>query len=124
MRKVFVGDDPFEPSFAPNIQGRRIIYGYEYKYCIEHPFTDALIEAASKLGNEGCYISTLWRPSHEPWHWYIPFSEFNSAYVENEKEFDEFDMRHVFALENVLYSSQGRWGMMFSHKSHALLGGP
>jgi hypothetical protein len=122
LRKVFVGDDPFEPSFAPNIQGRRIIY--RYKYSIDPPFTDALIEAASKLGDEGCYISTLWRPSHEPWHWYIPFSEFNSAYVEHRKEFDEFDIWLIYSGENILYSPQGKWGIMFSHESHALLGGP
>ena len=120
LRNVFVDDDPFGPSFAPNIHGRKIIY--RYKNYIDPPFTDTLMEAASKLGDEGCYISLIWRPRHEPWHWYIPFSEFNSAYVENKKEFDEFGMRHVFALENVLYSPQGKWGIMFSHEGHALLG--
>lgn len=122
LRQVFVKDNPSEEVFADKIQDRKIIY--RYKYEIDPNFAQALIEAASSIGDSGCYLSLLWqtaRPNHAN-HCYIPFSEFWSTYVEKENE-NYSKIRFFCVSENVLYSPQAKWGIMFSHEGYALLGG-
>jgi hypothetical protein len=126
LRKVFVNDNPFGQPFSSNITQRRIIY--YYKYGIEPPLTDALVAAASSVGDSGFYWSVLWRDkdvyhqTDEINHCYVPFSEFVSIYVEQDHEFFQ-KIQYFFILENVIYSPQGKWGIMFSHESFGLLGG-
>lgn len=120
LRQIFINDDPFGQSFAPDVPARRIIY--EYFYQIEPPLLDAVVAVASMLGDTGCYLSSLWRVSEEvtdkpPYHWYIPFSEI-SVYKEGSSK-----LKFVLSSENVLYSPQGKWGIMTSHEHHGLLGG-
>ena len=120
LRQVFSTDDPFGQPFTPNIPARRIIH--EYFYQIESPLLEAIIAAASSIGDSGFYFSTLWRPkeevTQESYHWYIPFEEI-SSYVTGEGE----GVGTALILENVLYSPQGKWGAMMSHEHHGLLGG-
>ena len=84
LRQVFVHDDPFTHPFMPSVAGLIIA---PYKYIIEPPLTDAVIKAASSIGDQGCYLSLLWRNKDgtEPAHWYIPLSEFHDAYVGDEE---------------------------------------
>jgi len=125
LRRVFISDNPFGPAFAPDVPVRRIAFGFEYdlKYVVKPPLIDAVVTAASRIGDTGCYFTVLWRWSaneevtEEPNHWYIPFSEF-SAYREGSDEFG-----FAFLRENVLYSPQGKWGIMTSHEYYGLLGG-
>jgi len=125
LRQVFASDNPFDPQpFAPNIPLRRIVFGWEYdlKYIVRPPLIDAVVAAASSIGDTGCYFTVLWRMNEEVNgefnHWYIPFSEI-SAY--NRCDYEVF--RFAFNSENVLYSPQGKWGIMTSHESHGLLAG-
>lgn len=120
LRQVFSTDDPFGQPFTANIPARRIIH--EYFYQIESPLLEAIVDAASSIGDSGFYFSTLWRPkdevTEEAYHWYIPFEEI-STYVTGDDE----GLGRSLILENVLYSPQGKWGVMMSHEHHGLLGG-
>lgn len=125
LRQVFSSDNPFDQQpFTPNIPVRRVVFGLEYdlKYIIRPPLIDAVVAAASSIGDTGCYFTALLRMNQEADgefnHWYIPFSEI-SVY----KKGDYKVFRSAFNWENVLYSPQGKWGIMTSHESHGLLGG-
>jgi hypothetical protein len=118
LRKLFANDDPFDSPFIPEVMSRKIIF--DYHYLLEPPLTDAITSAGLKSGDEGCYISSLWRPGPEygepkkPYHWYLPWSEFelyHEGYLDN-----------IYG-EHVLYSPQGKWGVMISHEHYGLLGG-
>lgn len=80
-----------------------------------------MVTAASSLGETGCYLTMLLRVPRlrpeEPNHWYIPFSQI-SAYQQQDALFG-----NVFALENVLYSAQGKWGIMLNPEGFGLLCG-
>lgn len=125
LRQVFTIDNPFAPHpFAKSIPQRRVVFGLEYdlKYMVRPPLIDALVAAASSVGDTGCYFTMLWRINEEAKgefnHWYIPFSEI-SAYKRNDYKIFGF----AFNAENVLYSPSGKWGIMTSHEYHGLLGG-
>lgn len=120
VRQVFINDDSFGQPFAPNVPVRIIIY--EYFYCIEPPLLDAVVVAASSLGDQGFYFSSLWRPREKvtndpyPYHWYIPWADV-SHYR------DGSDIFGAIISASVLYSPQGKWGIMTSHEHYGLLGG-
>ncbi|GAX35992.1 hypothetical protein [Nodularia sp. NIES-3585] len=130
LRQIFAYDDAFTKLFAPDIPEKLIIA--PYKYVIEPPLTNAVVAAASELGETGCYFSILWRwkdpqakEAAQPSHWYIPLTEFHRAYVGNENypplitnEFPYFQM-----LEGAIYSSCGKWGIIVTHEWFGLLGG-
>lgn len=120
LRQVFSNDDPFDKPFTPNIPARKIIY--EYFYRIESPLIEAIVAAASSIGDTGFYFSALWRlddeVTEEPYHWYIPLSEISTYIAGRDEVFGT-----ALHVENVLYSPQGKWGVMMSHEHHGLLGG-
>ncbi|MGK7874025.1 MAG: hypothetical protein AB4426_12145 [Xenococcaceae cyanobacterium] len=120
LRRVFVNDDPFEEPFSPNITGRIIIYPC-YNY-LETPLIDALIAAASSLGDTSCYLTQLWRDEKEPNHCYIPLLQLHEFYCcssGNNKLIEKIKL----LSEYVIYSGQGKWGLMVSHEHHGMLGG-
>ncbi len=120
LRRIFSNDDPFEQPFTPNVPARKIIY--EYFYQIEPPLIEAIVAAASSVEDKGFYFSALWRlkdkVTEEPYHWYIPFSEISTYIAGSDEVFGA-----ALHVENVLYSPQGKWGVMMSHEHHGLLGG-
>lgn len=125
LRQVFVNDNPFIAPLNDRVEARAIVYPCSAGYWIEPPLTDAIITAASNLGDNGCYISIFWRPQNEPWHWYIPFDEFIEVYVEESEKFAEyqFSQQATFS-ESVIYSPRGKWGIILSHEFHGVIGGP
>lgn len=125
LRLVFVNDNQFDRPFAPNVVGRRIIYPCEAY--IEPPLIDAIIAAAANFGDTGCYISLLPTayPGDKPSHCYIPLSQFLETYAGTEED-KLIGLRlemNLYALDSVIYSASGKWGLMKSHERHGLLGG-
>jgi len=125
LRRVFATDDPFDQQpFVPDVAVRRVVFGsdYDLKFIVRPPLIDALVAAASSRGETGCYFTALGRMNQEEEgefnHWYIPFSEI-AAY----NRCDDKVFKLAFNWENVLYSPQGKWGLMTSHEGHGLLGG-
>jgi hypothetical protein len=130
LRNIFINDDPFDKPFMSGVMSRRIIF--DYHYLLKPPLTDAIISAGLKLGDEGCYVSSFWRPGpeygepKEPYHWYLSWSEFKLYYVgvgdAEDTIYEEFHLDNIYG-EHVLYSPQGKWGVMISHEHYGLLGG-
>lgn len=119
LSRILVSDHPFYPQlFAEDVPARSLLYGYFYH--IEPPLLDAVMAAATALGDRGCYLTLLARTPElrpeEPYHWYIPFSKI-SAYQESDEVFG-----YASILENVLYSPQGQWGLMMLTDGLGLLG--
>lgn len=125
LRQVFTSDNPFAMHpFAQTIPQRRVMFGlkYDLKYVVSSSLLDALVSAASSVGDTGCYFTMLWRMNEEAKgefnHWYIPFSEISTY-----KRYDHEIFGSAFNAENVLYSPSGKWEIMTYHEYHGLLGG-
>lgn len=68
LRRVFSTDNPFASHpFAETIPERRVLFGDEYdlKNMVSPLLLDALIAAASSVGDTGCYFTMLWRMNEE-----------------------------------------------------------
>jgi len=122
LRKVFVNDYPVGNPFSCNMAARKLLYRCET--FLEESLLKALIEAASSVGDSGCYLSQLWIFNDDRNHCYIPLDELLEAYndsPDNKKAIDIQLNINMFS-EYVLYSSQGKWGLMVSHEHYGILG--
>lgn len=120
LRQVFVNNDAFDEPFSPNVVARRIVYPcFQY---IAPPLIDAIVVAASNVGDAGCYIYDLWAVERQ--HYYISFSEFPETYSRRPSGIaNTNNLGMNLELENILYSPTGKWGIMISHERHGILGG-
>ena len=125
LRKIFVHDNPFKEPFSSQVIGRTIIY--PCNGIIESPLLEALIRVAVDLGDTGCYISLISTgyPEYGLAHCYIPLSEFLEGYsgTEEDRLIGPRLGINPYTLDSVIYSSQGKWGLMRSHERFGLLGG-
>jgi hypothetical protein len=123
LRQVFAKDDYYDLPFAESTPARTIVFGY--KYVVEPPMTDAVAIAAKKVGDEGCYLSLVERSTEGPNDWYIPLAELTKIFPEGggAPNPDGFGTDYAFVLHNVLYSPQGKWGIMLSRFYNGFLGG-
>jgi hypothetical protein len=123
LRQVFAKDDYYDLPFVESTPARAIVFGY--KYVIEPPMTDAVAIAAEKVGDEGCYLSLVERSTEGPNDWYIPLAELTTTFPEGggAPNPDGFGTDYAFVLHNVLYSPQGKWGVMLSRFHFGFLGG-
>jgi hypothetical protein len=122
FQQIFVKVDAFNKPFFPKIIARRIVYPLD-NY-LEQPFLEALIEAATKVGDIGCYLSVLWQFEGQPNNCYIPLSELLEGYTSplSEKTI-EGRLNMCIIPEYILYSAQGKWGLIVSDEHHGMLGG-
>lgn len=113
LKRIFVNDDPYDTPFAPDVESRLILFRYEYE--MEQPLLDAVINTASKSGDDGFYVSiqgySKATEPNQPYHWYVAFSEI-AAY-----------QSRVEPVTTMIYSPNGLWGILGSHESHGLMGG-
>jgi hypothetical protein len=123
LRQVFAKDDYYDLPFAESASARALVFGY--KYVIEPPMTDAVVTAAKKIGDEGCYLSLVERSTEGPNDWYIPLTELDTFFGEegSPSNLDKLEMDFACVLHNVLYSPQGKWGIMLSRFYFGFLGG-
>jgi hypothetical protein len=123
LREVFVNDDPFDNTFSPNVAKRLIVY--RCGNYIEPDLIEGLIAAASDLGDTHCYLTNLFRDGKKPNDYYISLSELQEEYVSSSCNNVPIEERLDINLwiEYVIYSSQGKWGLMVSHEHHGMLGG-
>jgi hypothetical protein len=139
LRKVFIGDNATEAPFAPEVEGRKLLY--RYKYDLGLPLAKALASAATKIGDKECYLTVLWRPggfdsvgnwSYSKdaagfWHWKLSLSEMVAIEDDYNPEvqswIEESDIGDSSGLETVIYSVHGKWGIMLNHEGFVLLGG-
>jgi hypothetical protein len=113
--RVFRSADPFDEPVGTSTELAAVLYPVEYE--LDARQLAALVVSAKAAGDEGFYLSALERPPADaqdrPYHWYVPFAAI-AKYR---------DLGSVFVLENALYSASGRWGLMISHESHAVVAG-
>lgn len=123
FRLVFASDNQFGETFTPNITARRILY--PLSFYLEQPFLQALIKAASSVGDTGCYLSRPWLDSNEPNHCYIPLSELLEGYVSSpgSEKLIGVQLEIELFTEYCLYSSQGKWGLLLCYDYYGVLGG-
>ncbi len=128
LRKIFVnyGDDPGNQSFSSAMTERRIIYPCGGSFDEAIP-VEVLVSAASEVGDEGCYITSLWRSEDAPNHCFVSLSEMLVGYSEKTGNDDQMIGLNlgvdIYQLESVIYSAQGKWGIKMSHEYYGLLGG-
>ena len=129
LRQVFDNDDAFGQPFSPLITKRKIIYPCNGSFDESIPL-EVLVSAALAVGDEGCYISSLYRSEELPNHCFISLAEMLKGYSGCESPEENIDHLigirlgiDIYGLDSVVYSSQGLWGIMMSHERHGLLGG-
>lgn len=119
LKQVFLNREPHSPMFGDNVESVRVLYEYRPP---DRSIVDAIIQAASAIGDTGLYISVLNRPisgrSTSPEHWWVPFDEV-STYLSGNTEVFHF----AYQLENVIYSPTGQWGLMYSFENYGIVAG-
>ncbi|NJK67826.1 MAG: hypothetical protein HC941_16000 [Microcoleus sp. SU_5_3] len=130
LRKIFVHDNPFKEPFSSQVIGRTIIYPCDGENDLL--LIDSLINAAVNLGDTGSYISLLptelpteYLSDDQPGHCYISLSEFLEGYAGTEEDRLIGPRLGInpYTSDSVIYSAQGKWGLMKSHERFGLLGG-
>ena len=129
LRKVFVDDDLTGQPFSENVKHKHILFGNYHK--IESPLIDAILSAATTIGDSGCYISNLstWFPRNETdnniYDWYTPLSEFIPAYTNyyDPSQFPSLSIVNPYSLPHTIYSDRGTWGILIQEEGFGLIGG-
>jgi len=135
LRQVFLTDDPFGPPlFSSSIIERGILYTYAEKDEDEDKLgcsisINALISAATKLGDEGCYISSPLIPVEFPdaaRHCYVPFSEFYAGYTGSQGESNLIGVKTGVNPYHscIFFSPRALWGIFLCEGPLGLIGGP
>jgi hypothetical protein len=114
FHRVFANTDPFGYPFTSAVDAVLVFYPIE-GYWLTRPQYDSVVNAARALGDSTFYLSLVehsgdWVARGE--HWLCKFPRY-----------EEYRGIESLVLENALYSSSGRWGVLISHESHALVGG-
>ncbi|MDY7014290.1 MAG: hypothetical protein SVX43_11960 [Cyanobacteriota bacterium] len=120
LRKIFLNDNYQLPSFGLNAEAKKVLYEY---WTPDEQVMNAIARAAPNLGDTGFYISIINKrmpgtSSDIPEHWWVPFSEL-STYLSVNTDIFHF----AYQLENVIYSPQGKWGLMYTFDKYGILGG-
>ena len=120
LRRVFDNDDAFGQPFSPMITKRKIIYPCDGSFYESIPL-EVLVSAALAVGDQGCYISSLYRSEELPNHCFVSLAEMLKGYAGCENPEENIDHSigirlgiDIYDLDSIVYSSQGLWGIMMS----------
>lgn len=58
-----------------------------------------------------------------PRRWYIPFFEFLDAYIDEIPQFDKFSLKSGLVKSHVIFSPQGKWGIILGDDRFGQLSG-
>lgn len=107
--RVFAMLDPFDAPFSNDVTERGLLFPVSYDL---EPAQIAVVRAAAKgVGDESIFLESLVASTPDASYW-----EFS---VDGEGPYDVIE----FVLENVIFSSTGKWGMTISEEDHAVIGG-
>ncbi|QIB70558.1 hypothetical protein Ami103574_15210 [Aminipila butyrica] len=122
---VFSGNNPFEDCFKKEIEKVELLYPVDGYYMTRKQYTALKIALSNLYIDEEVYISEIEKEAigdifkqncdvskYELKHWSFDLST----------SYDEY-MQIDVNVENAIYSSQGRWGIIISHEEHAVIGG-
>lgn len=112
---LFVSNDAFSWPFQRQFQRGRLFFP-TYGMTLTAVQFECLAEAAKEIGDESFFISLVEAEGFD-------FLEDNSRHWKCVTPiFDDYDQLNL-NLENTIYSTQGKWGVLISHESHALVSG-
>jgi hypothetical protein len=112
---VFRSIDPFDAPLREAIGSRAILF--PVAYLLDRPQFDAVVTAASLVGDHGICLSITEEFSGDS-------GAGASHWVLNRWDWHEYrDIGRAGVLENALYSPEGTWGILVSHEQHAVVGG-
>lgn len=125
LRQVFVHDNAYEQPFAPNVPVRKVIYPCfgNFKEAVS---IEALITAATEIGDTGCYISLGIVESGQPSHCYVPLPELYEGYAGKPGSDKLIGVQlgmYVHKIYTTIFSDRGKWGILTAEDGLALLGG-
>lgn len=113
FNQIFRSSDPFDEPFKNIFEKRSLIYPVFYE--LDKVQLQALVKAAQAVGDTGMYVSFTERPpaaeQDRAYHWYFPFDEIVIYDVLQEP------------LENAIYSTNAKWGLLISHEKHCVIAG-
>jgi hypothetical protein len=121
FEKIFRDYDPFGEMFQDWVNKRLILCPIDGYYLKENQFR-ALLKSIQAVGENKIYISEIEMGRES----FIPQN--GELYQCNHWEYDvskivENYLRLPIIVENAIYSSIGRWGIIVSHEEHAVIGG-
>ncbi len=122
LRQIFTENNAFDGVFAKEVLERKILCDDEVDTDFFPLLSDAIMEAATKLGDKGFYLTAMLL--EEPRHCYLSFSEFNLLFEDsNQENWDIFENLTIW--DYVVYASSSQWGVMISRNDgkHGLIGG-
>jgi hypothetical protein len=125
LRKVFADYAGTSQWFSPDITARKVIYPCFHSFDEAIP-VDALVAAATEVGDEGCYITLAWRTPNEPYHCYVHLSELEEGYAGEPGNGKLIGIQlgmHVYNHYVTVFSASGKWGIQILEDGLALLGG-
>jgi|GEM_PF-6149620 len=119
FRQVFRSRSPFDNAFQERITHKLIVYPTAGMHLTEEQYA-ALVHAARHVGDSTFYVSEIEMPSAfsepydpaRPTHWLADVTCSYATYGGT-----------TIVLENSLYSSMGKWGVLLSAEDHAIVGG-
>lgn len=113
-RRVFRSFDASRP-FRERMEARMLLYPINYTMLTVEQFR-ALAEAATAVGDDTAYV-VPYAVADASWE-----STYDHGVVELHA-FSDYSPEGTLILEHLLYSPQGRWGLVTSDGGDALLGG-
>ena len=121
LRNIFIEDEAFGGVFVEAMTEKRIVCSKKLYTDFSFPFSDAIIQAAKRLGDKGFYWTVMLQ--QEPRHCYLTFDEFELLEEENLKREDILDSFDDWSY--IIYSPSGQWGFMISRDDgkHGLIAG-
>jgi len=120
INRIFKNSDPFGNPFQDSIKEKLLLHLRGY-YLNKRQY-EALMKTIKTLGETSFYVSTIegtnlsdnYDTENPDFYHHWEFS--------TETPYEEYD-RIILILDNALYSSSGKWGVMVSHEDHAVIGG-
>jgi len=113
--QVFCSNDPFAWPFCPQFATGRIFYPTDGYHLTKQQFL-AVGEALEQTGETGFFLSIVESEG-------LSFLERSWGHWVCESPSYEEYCQLPLTLENVIFSREGRWGVLISHEMHAVIAG-
>src|SRR3989442_8447569 len=123
FNQVFASADPFQPAFVSGVEKLALLFpldGYE----LHAEQFGAVAVAAERIGESEAFISSveLLTDLRGAGQWADKRTHYRILL--DPKFYFQLTDSPLGLMRNAIYSVHGRWGLIISEESHALVGGP
>lgn len=116
--KIFKNTDPFEEMFQDWVKEKYLLYIPGY-YLSKIQF-NALQKTLDSMGESSFFLSEI--EGRDISKVLAPEDELSNYCTLKSSSYDEYKS-HIILLDNALYSTTGKWGIIISHEDHGVVGG-